>query len=474
MTDATFCEQKENREDGEMKISVKYKLLMPVLLFIILGFIALSYVAYNKSSNSLVTSIRDGLNDKTTSLQEIVNLWTENREQELIQFASIRTFTSFIETPSPATRQASNGRLIELKNKYEIYDSIFIADTKGLCISSSNASDVDNLNVAQREYFKTALGGKNAISDVIKHAVTQKLIFTISVPITQNNNIIGVLVAIVDMERFNERFISKIKSGKAGYAYMINPQGLIIAYPDKAKILSLDLAKYDFGKEMLAKGSGYVKYNFNGVEKIVSYRKLNTTNWIVAITANWDDIMEPVVSLFYWILTISAICIIFVVAVVFITTGIILKPIVACLDLARTIANGDLTKRLNIKAQDEFGDLATAMNDTCISLSGLVSEIQENAETLSSSSEEFSAVASQLAAGAEEMTAQAQVVSSAADLMSENINSMASSSEEMSSNSNSRGKGEPRTQGPNLLGNPLSQSLFFELHQESGERWQDD
>lgn len=117
----------------------------------------------------------------------------------------------------------------------------------------------------------------------------------------------------------------------------------------------------------------------------------------------------------------------------FITRAIV-GPIGRGVAFAETIANGDLTQRLDINQEDEIGRLAHALNSMTDNLQSMMREVADNARTLAGAATELSATATQLASGAEETTNQSASVASGAEEMSANMQSMASSSEEMSSN----------------------------------------
>jgi hypothetical protein len=47
---------------------------------------------------------------------------------------------------------------------------------------------------------------------------------------------------------------------------------MIIGHPDHANILTLDMKKYDFGKELMEKKNGTIIYTFNDTKRIMSYK----------------------------------------------------------------------------------------------------------------------------------------------------------------------------------------------------------
>jgi methyl-accepting chemotaxis protein len=112
----------------------------------------------------------------------------------------------------------------------------------------------------------------------------------------------------------------------------------------------------------------------------------------------------------------------------------IAQAITSVLQQAEAIAAGDLTQdNLQVRSQDELGDLTTAINTMHTSLHELIQSIRSTAEQVAASSEELSATSHQITANSEETTAQAGVVSEAGGQVNTNLQTLSSGAEEMNS-----------------------------------------
>ena len=92
-------------------------------------------------------------------------------------------------------------------------------------------------------------------------------------------------------------------------------------------------------------------------------------------------------------------------------------------DLAR--GEGDLTKKIIVKTNDEFGLLADEINSLVDKIRGIISQIALTSEQVSSSAVQLQSNANQMATGAEEVTAQAETVATAGEEMSATSNDIA-------------------------------------------------
>ena len=122
-----------------------------------------------------------------------------------------------------------------------------------------------------------------------------------------------------------------------------------------------------------------------------------------------------------------------VVAVVasLVVTRAVTGPLSVALDALQSVAEGDLRPRIDVRSEDEIGQMGHALNTALEALSGAMSSIAQNAHALASSSEELSAVSTQMGANATETSAQANVVSAAAEQVSRNVQTVATGTEEM-------------------------------------------
>ncbi len=92
-------------------------------------------------------------------------------------------------------------------------------------------------------------------------------------------------------------------------------------------------------------------------------------------------------------------------------------------DLAR--GEGDLTKQIVVRSNDEFGQLADEINSLVDKIRRIISQIAQTSEQVSFSAEELQSNAAQMADGAEEVAAQAGTVATAGEEMSATSNDIA-------------------------------------------------
>ncbi|MDP2962616.1 MAG: methyl-accepting chemotaxis protein [Sulfurimicrobium sp.] len=104
-----------------------------------------------------------------------------------------------------------------------------------------------------------------------------------------------------------------------------------------------------------------------------------------------------------------------------ITRGIV-RPLEEAVDVAKKLAEGDLTMKIEVNSKDETGQLLAAMQAMVGKLSGIIGEVRGSADSLSSASEEVSATAQSMSQATSEQAASVEETSASIEQMSASIN----------------------------------------------------
>ena len=102
-------------------------------------------------------------------------------------------------------------------------------------------------------------------------------------------------------------------------------------------------------------------------------------------------------------------------------SNLISAPLRKGVSFAEAIADGDLTKRIDINRKDEVGQLASALNAMVDKLSEVVGGVSYASENVSTGSQEISSTSEQLAQGATEQASSIEEVSSSMEEMNSSV-----------------------------------------------------
>ncbi len=260
--------------------------------FVAIG--ALTLLSHEMFSDLLLAQGRMTL--KQISGKTVVELdsWLSDRKREAYIFSETGVF-----------RDACQGnRMAEAKKRLEtshraspVFENLFLADTEGrLFLDSiegrSIGIELSRLPVTRPNYEAT-LAGEIHISNAFPSPATGRPVALITAPIREGEQIVGIMGTPIEISYFSDLFIGDYRIGETGYLYMLDANGMAIAHPNDAYVFDVDLTEYRFGKEMIDTGSGFISYNWEGVEKRQHYHRSTETGWIVSAVQNEAELLSP-------------------------------------------------------------------------------------------------------------------------------------------------------------------------------------
>jgi methyl-accepting chemotaxis protein len=113
-------------------------------------------------------------------------------------------------------------------------------------------------------------------------------------------------------------------------------------------------------------------------------------------------------------------------------TRLIVRPLLRVRHVLEAMAEGDLTRSVEVSGRDEIGAMAVALEQATTSVRGTVQRLAENATMLAGASEELSANSAQIASAASQTSAETQAAGDAVRDISDSIRSVATGAEQMS------------------------------------------
>lgn len=114
--------------------------------------------------------------------------------------------------------------------------------------------------------------------------------------------------------------------------------------------------------------------------------------------------------------------------------NLITKPITKAVNLSDSLAQGDMTKRLEVNTSDEVGVLSTALNKIADDLGAMLKQVQSSSNILTDSSGTLTTLSGELSTTSDETSERSNNVASASEQMSTNMNSVSAAMEESASN----------------------------------------
>jgi sigma-B regulation protein RsbU (phosphoserine phosphatase) len=215
----------------------------------------------------------------------------------------------------------------------------------------------------------------------------------------------------VTVDAISTVFLNKTLGGK-GYAVLMDSRGNIVSRPGLSAPDTTDSAGYvpenvfrnrddalaAISRNMTAGRIGLEKVNFGGTETYVAYAPVRSQNWSYALSMPVDEITAPVKSTRDQIASATRttkeritehtehirdifgalilVIVLIVALLAFYLARLITRPVEVLRKGASALGRGDLSYRVRLDSDDEFGDLARSFNSMAEDLKTNIANLQ--------------------------------------------------------------------------------------------------
>jgi len=195
------------------------------------------------------------------------------------------------------TKEMALRAFSEYIKRYPAIRGVFLLDQEGH-VKFTTLKDKANLGKeSANPWFQKALGSREVcLSEMFVSKEANEPILIMAKAVygsIDRNKTIAVIAAELWGRQVTASF-ENVKFGNHGYAYILNREGYVIAYPDKAKIFQLNLSSTDFGKEILSKKNGAMEYVWEGKERFSSFQEYPPMQWVIVSSALKEDILSSI------------------------------------------------------------------------------------------------------------------------------------------------------------------------------------
>ena len=401
--------------------------MIPTVGLIILLTAGIGVTAFVMSRSMLTKSTDYELERTSATAVTQVESWVDSQQKLLQVWAADPDVRQALQegADSKLAPKLSQG-FTHAQGLYGCMEAINLADAKGLLIAGSVKDIIGKLNVAERPYFKEAMAGRIAISDVLVSRVTGKPVVGLAVPIKDGEIVRGVIFSMLDLDWMSSRVISTIKVMETGYAYLYDGKGFTLAHPDKNAIMKLKLDEQDWGKKMLQLHNGRLDCAYGGVPKRVFFRVSDTLHWGVAVTAPYSELNAPIRRMTVWVSILGSSALALAIGIIFLLARSITRPIHQVTDslasgAAQTTESAQQVSSASQSMAEGSSEQAASLEETSASLEELSAMTQKNTENAQKANE----LSKQACQAAERGVSDMQAMSAAMDAMKASSNDIA-------------------------------------------------
>ena len=243
----------------------------------------------------------------------------------------------------------------------------------------------------------------------------------------------------------------KIEGVESSYTYMVRYDGTMLFHPTADKVgqpveneaVKKLVERLASGETADSIGSGSVVYTYNGAKKFAGYAFTAGGN-IVIVTADYSDIMAPVISLSRQLIIFAVVAIVIALFIFYFGTKRLLRPLGQVAEIIDRTANFDFTHtKYGAKLaarKDEIGLIAkstatmrTSLREIVNQINGASSLINSDVVDLMDTTKDVSNKCSDNSATTEEMAAAMEETSATTQSIGGNIEDMQNSASNIES-----------------------------------------
>ena len=462
--------------------SIKTKYLTVILILVLTTCLSGGIASYMIAKKQMVATANTELEELATQGANIMSTYIEGQWRALEYLTAV----DIISDPSVSLKDKTSF----LQEVVDASDAskIVYADSNGNCLAPYGLSLV---NISTRDYFKRSMKGERFISDPIENASTPgQYINTISVPVTWNGKVVGILFEYFDTERISD-ITNKIQFGDTGTTYAVNAETIAVANQNldlvKNKESILELAKKDpsyqsfadLTEKIVTGEIGHGSYSYLGTEKYAGFSPINNTDWFLSVTIQKDELLSGLSAMSSGIMIEMLFMMVIAFIITLLVTNSLVKPIKILSNTLDTLATGDFTNEISnllMKRKDELGKLATSLHTMKTSVSNTLSIVMEETHSVSKNAgtqsesiqillneiEEVSATVEELSAGAEETAASTEEMNASSAEIEESIDSIAKKAEQGALDANNISERAITLKENAVQSKELAQSLHME------------
>ncbi|HFX1591429.1 TPA: methyl-accepting chemotaxis protein, partial [Pseudomonas aeruginosa] len=216
-----------------------------------------------------------------------------------------------------------------------------------------------------RPWYKDAVAaGGLTLTEPYVDAATQELIITAATPVKAAGNTLGVVGGDLSLKTLVQ-IINSLDFSGMGYAFLVSGDGKILVHPDKEQVMKTLSEVYPQNTPKI--GSGFSEAELHGNTRILSFspvKGLSGLDWYIGISVDKDKAYAMLTKLRTSAIVAALIAVVAIVLLLGMLIRVLMQPLTdmgrAMQDIAQ--GEGDLTKRLKVTSNDEFGALAISFN----------------------------------------------------------------------------------------------------------------
>ena len=353
-----------------------HKILLAASLIVIAAFSLFTLYNDYLQRNAIRHNLDNYLNEMGSVTANNIQTWLGGRillAQNLAEAIAL--------TPEPG--QVAN--LLEQKTLSNTFMSVYFGDSQGGFTIRPDSKMPDGYDPRTRPWYKDAFNSSSSsLTKPYIDAATGQMVITIGAPVKKAGQTLGVVGADMTLQAITDS-INALNFNGMGYAFLINADGEILVHPDK-NLVTKNL-KDIYPQDTPAITTDLSEIQVNGKARIVTFapvKGLGSANWYIGLSVDKEQAFAALSEFRTSAIIATVIAVVSIIALLGLLIRLLMQPLHVMTRAMQNIAEGegDLTRRLAVESQDEFGILGSAFNRFVERIHTSISEVASATEQL--------------------------------------------------------------------------------------------
>ncbi len=419
------------------KFSLRAKLILAFVLVITIPMILLSGIVYKISTDAFYDNLKASTlevsNQIKSSTLNYMKIY-ERATRLIAEDPNVKSARTLVENQEWMYKsfQAFINEYAEVKNVYVGYKD----KTFHIWPEVDLPADYDPTG---RPWYTDAVNKDDFIWTLPYNDATDPGVVVISaaMPVKgTSGSFEGVMAIDLNISKIAET-MNSITVGKNGYVMVLDANNIPFTHPDPS-VIGQPIAVDDLRTFVEANASGTVEYEYNGVKKIAFVTTVDELGWKIVAAVDEREIADQTRGLLITLVGFASLLLAIAIVVAIVFSNVILKNIKRISEYISIVSKGDFSKRIDIKTNDEIGQLSHDLNDMLDNVSSLMRSVTDaTGNVLSSSNDlvglserstqaakEVAHAVEEVAMGASKQAADSETSSKIATQMGKNIKTL--------------------------------------------------
>ena len=254
------------------------------------------------------------------------------------------------------------------------YVEIFLFDNTGKIIISTNKLNENQVIAGQKVFTAAARGQKFSIEN---NPFGGQETATIITRIERNNRFIGAFATQVQLGRVRSVFETQTGLGESLESYLVGSDYIAISATRAGDNINVQTPATSNVFAQKLPGGSEIYPNYNNILVLGYYQYLPDLDVVLVSEIEQGEVVQKILQLLYTNIAVGAFTALLTLAIVLVISRSISTPIVNLAKKATSLAQGDLSARINIYQQDEIGSLANTFNTLGSELQSLIQTLEQ-------------------------------------------------------------------------------------------------